>query len=109
MIGYMKQVYSARDPMDARFVQGLLNREGIEAAVEGEELPEPTGVALPTVWVRDQDVAQAEPIIEEYRQREATRAQTPEPARATWTCPACGEIVEDQFTNCWKCGTARPG
>ncbi|HEX4124807.1 MAG TPA: DUF2007 domain-containing protein [Tepidisphaeraceae bacterium] len=105
----MKQVYWARDPMDARFVQGLLGREGIEAAVEGEVLPEPTGVALPTVWVRNEDMARAEPIVQEYRRREMSRRETPESARSTWTCPACGESVEEQFTNCWNCGTAKPG
>ncbi|MHC4331384.1 MAG: DUF7577 domain-containing protein, partial [Planctomycetota bacterium] len=24
-----------------------------------------------------------------------------------WTCPNCGEEVEAQFTNCWKCGANR--
>lgn len=95
--------------MDARFVQGLLGREGIEADVEGEDLPEPTGTALPTVWVRDEDVARAEPIVQEYRRREVARHQAPETARETWTCPRCGEIVEEQFTNCWNCGSAKPG
>jgi hypothetical protein len=108
----MQQVYAARDVMDAHFVQGLLAEAGIEAVVEGDLLPEPTGVALPTVWVRDRDVSAAEPIIEEYVQREATRQDEPEAeatVRTVWTCPTCGEQIEEQFTNCWKCGAARPG
>jgi hypothetical protein len=105
----MKQVYSARDPMDAHFVQGLLEREGIEATAEGDALPEPTGIGQFTVWVGDEDVAQAEPIIAEYSQREAVRTEVPEGARPTWTCPTCGESVEEQFTNCWNCGAAKPG
>jgi len=20
-----------------------------------------------------------------------------------WTCPKCGEVLEDQFDSCWKC------
>ncbi len=23
-----------------------------------------------------------------------------------WTCPKCGEQIEDQFTSCWKCALA---
>lgn len=25
-----------------------------------------------------------------------------------WTCPKCGEQIEDQFDSCWKCATV-PG
>lgn len=27
----------------------------------------------------------------------------------TWTCPHCGEAIEDTFDTCWKCGTSRDG
>ena len=26
-----------------------------------------------------------------------------------WLCPHCGEEIEEQFDQCWKCGTARSG
>jgi hypothetical protein len=26
---------------------------------------------------------------------------------AFWPCPHCGERIEDQFTSCWSCSTAR--
>jgi predicted nucleic-acid-binding Zn-ribbon protein len=26
-----------------------------------------------------------------------------------WRCPQCGEKVEEQFTECWNCGTAQDG
>ena len=25
-----------------------------------------------------------------------------------WTCPKCGENLEDQFSNCWKCAGLKP-
>jgi hypothetical protein len=25
-----------------------------------------------------------------------------------WTCPKCGEKIEDQFDSCWHCETPRP-
>jgi len=101
--------------MDAHFVKGLLQQEGIEAIVQGEALEETWGdlplspKALPSVWVPDDDVPKAAPIIEEYKRRDEADAETGEPpARATWTCPNCGEKVEEQFTRCWHCGHNRP-
>lgn len=26
-----------------------------------------------------------------------------------WTCPNCGEVHEEQFDSCWKCGTEQGG
>jgi hypothetical protein len=48
------------------------------------------------VWVaEDADVARAEQLL-----REGVKAQG-EP----WTCPRCGERLEPQFTQCWRCGS----
>ena len=34
----MQHVYTARDEMDANFVQGLLKQQGIQAVVQGQSL-----------------------------------------------------------------------
>ena len=26
----------------------------------------------------------------------------------TWTCPKCGEVIEDNFDTCWRCGAEAP-
>ena len=111
----MQQVYTARDAMEAHFVKGLLEAEEIAAVVQGEALEETwgdlplSGKALPSVWVPDEQVAKALPIIDEHRRRDIADAVTGEPpARPTWVCPQCGERVEEQFTQCWHCGHARP-
>ena len=112
----MQHVYTARDEMDANFVQGLLRREGIQAVVQGQSLGTTWGTlplsaeSLPTVWVPEADVERAGPIVEEYRRTDQANAvdAAVEAPRATWTCPNCGEKVEDQFTQCWKCGHTRP-
>ena len=65
--------------------------------------------SLPSVWVPEADVDRARPVVEEYRRTdEANAADDAERPRATWTCPNCGEKVEEQFTQCWKCGHNRP-
>jgi len=112
----MQHVYTARDEMDASFVQGLLRQEGINAVVQGQQLGEVWGnlplsnKSLPTVWVEDADAARAAPVIEAYRKtdRENADEEVAERPRTTWTCPNCGERVEEQFTQCWKCGHNRP-
>lgn len=112
----MQHVYTARDEMDASFVQGLLKQQGIEAVVQGQALGSAWGTlplsaeSLPTVWVPDGDLARAIPVVEEYRRTDEANASDDERrgARATWTCAQCGERVEEQFTQCWKCGHNRP-
>jgi hypothetical protein len=111
----MQHVYTARDEMDASFVQGLLRQEGIEAVVQGQALATAWGTlplsseSLPSVWVPEADAERAGPIVEQYRRTdEANAVDDAERPRATWTCPQCGEKVEEQFSNCWKCGHDRP-
>lgn len=118
----MRHLYTARDAMDATFLRGLLEQEGIRAVVQGEALQETWGnlnltqESLPSVWVDDADAERATPIVDEYRRRDAANADEPgtdpdEPAaavRPTWACPNCGRPNEVQFTACWHCGHAQP-
>ena len=117
----MQHVYTARDAMDAHFVKGLLEQEGIEAVVQGEALQETwsnlplSAESLPTVHVvNDADVERAAPVIEEYRRRDQADARVGVDAtevaadRPKWKCAQCGEMVEEQFTDCWHCGHPRP-
>src|SRR4051812_3062397 len=112
----MKHVYTARDAMDAHFVRGLLEQEGIKAVVQGEALQETWGgvpvsaESLPSVWVEDADVALAAPVIQRYQETDRanatdTQVHTPRPK---WKCAHCNEMVESQFDRCWHCGHPRP-
>lgn len=116
----MQHLYTARDAMDANFLRGLLEQEGIRAVVQGEALQETwgnlnlTSESLPTVWVDDVDVARALPLVEDYKRRDAADANLPEDAeiaeKPTWICSNCGRKCEEQFDRCWHCGHARkPG
>ena len=76
----MQRVYTARDEMDAHFLKGLLEQQGIEAVVLGEPLESAFGTlplgreAGPGIWVREEDVERATPIVEEYRQIDRANA-----------------------------------
>ncbi len=105
----MKQVYAARDEAEAYFAKGLLEQAGIESIVQSGDLGPILGAVpfteetLPSVWVREPDFERAMGVLENLK------TNTPPPRRGEpWTCPRCGEVIEPQFTHCWKCGTPRP-
>ena len=111
----MQNIYSARDAMDAHFLKGLLAEQDIDSMIQGEELEEVWGAVpmgetnKPSVWVNEADAARAKPIVDEYERRKIERANKGEAAAGpTWKCPRCGEQIEEQFTSCWNCNTARP-
>ena len=107
----MKQVFVARNPTEAHLVKGVLETRGIRAEVRGEALWGTRGEipltpdTLPTVWVLD-DLQGPEGmrIVEEY----SSTASVPGPEVQGWRCAACGEQLEPQFSECWKCGAGRP-
>jgi len=96
--------------MEAHLVKGLLEANGITAEVHGENLFNVRGEVaatwdtLPTVWVLDDvDTTRALGLLVEYQRRDP-----PATIRAAdWICRACGERIEDQFTECWNCGAER--
>jgi len=104
----MRQVYAARDPIQAHFVRNLLDNEGIKAEVQGENLLGVRGEPLcfyPSVWVfQDSDFERARALVAEYERRGERGQAKGEP----WQCGKCGTKREPQFTQCWKCGASRP-
>lgn len=110
----MTEVYVATDPVDAELVKGLLAAAGIEAFVQGAgafalrgELPM-TAETLPRVCILDDaTLDRARALVEDHRRARFSPDRSGK--EAAWTCPGCGERHESQFTDCWRCGTARPG
>jgi rubrerythrin len=103
------KIYEARNLGEAELVKSLLQSESIVANVQEGALENVFGEmasnaeTLPTVWVDDADFAKAQKIIDDFK-NEGTPADQ---ARTTWTCPRCGEVLEGQFSRCWKCNTPR--
>jgi hypothetical protein len=67
----MRHVFTGRDEMDAHFVKNLLQQEGIEAVVTGDNLVNAIGTlplsakSLPGVYVNDADEERATLIVRE--------------------------------------------
>lgn len=95
-------VHRGTDPIEASLLKGLLESEGIPAAVTGADLvggysgvPKVCDVRL-LVPARYQ--AGAAEVLERY-QRER-------PAGNDWHCDGCGEANAASFESCWNCGSA---
>lgn len=103
----MQCVHMAKTVAEAHIVKGILESEGITCEIRGEHLSSAIGGGLPpheawpSVWVRDDDAVRADELVVGV-----FRAKADE--EGDWECPACGEQLEGQFTECWQCGTSRP-
>jgi len=100
----MTRVFTARNPLEAHVVVGMLEASGIPAEVRGDalwsargELPV-TADTLPTVWVLDDDrLSEARGVVQDYVTRPPAAPGRP------WRCRVCNEEIEPQFSHCWKC------
>lgn len=107
----MLKVFVAEHQAQAHLVEDLLRSNGIEAHVVGESLlntiPGSSVIpgTAPEVWILKPE--QAGPALELIR-RFSQGEPLPEAAGPSWQCPTCREILESQFSDCWKCGTSKP-
>ncbi|MEI8166187.1 MAG: DUF2007 domain-containing protein [Chloroflexales bacterium] len=97
----MQCVYTTPLSAEAYLLKGWLESEGIVATIQGEDHPTPD--VLPSVWVATQDYERAEALVRDF-----LHAHQAAPVGTPWQCPACGETLDPQFTDCWQCGASRP-
>ncbi len=88
------------------YLGSILEEHGIACMIKNTYLLGAAGEIPPTecwpeLWVADEDSLQARRLL---RVELSGEARNGEP----WTCPDCGEPIEGQFTQCWRCGTERP-
>ena len=100
----MVRNYSTPNAPIAHLVRHALEAEGIEGDVRGETRAAFVGEIPPLetwveVWVAEEDVALAAPIVQSFISDDAT----PE----GWTCD-CGETLDGSFGTCWSCGASAP-
>ena len=99
----MKRIYSSFNLAAVHHARNVLDAAGIRAVVKNELLSSAMGELPPAechteLWVRRDQVARAEAVL-----KEAFAAKS----GPRWTCAACGEEAEAQFTQCWRCGAYR--
>ncbi len=102
----MKKVYSAKDPLMVAHLRNVLATFGIDCFTRNLELSTAAGrlppiECWPELWIADDEkLARAKSILKK------TLAPL-ESVKKPWRCAGCGEEIEGQFTECWKCGQSR--
>ncbi len=99
------KVFTASNPTEAHIICGLLQSNGIQAEVKGDQLFGLQGEVpfddstAPSVWlVNANELKQkkANSVINDY-------LNTVSEEKA-WVCSRCNEENEAQFGVCWNCG-----
>jgi len=105
----MTKIYEGVDLAEVHIVKGILASYGIKARVEDDQLLTLVGGVgysegvVPTVWVIDDSrYDEAFAIVKEYEKKRITTNTGDQ-----WTCSICKEVIEPQFTECWKCNNSR--
>jgi hypothetical protein len=102
----MKPLLTSLNLLEIHHLKNLLEADGIRCWVKNELLSRLAGeipfvdCAIELHLVREQDRPRAEQVLDAWRHAP--------PPRAPWTCAACGEALEGQFSACWRCGAAQP-
>lgn len=100
----MKLLLRCDHPLQAAHFANVLRAAGIRCEVRNTTLSGAMGdipwlECAPQVWI--DDALQADRALALLREVQAA-AHGPH-----WHCNACGEELEPQFGQCWRCGTAR--
>jgi hypothetical protein len=102
ILSRMKKVASFSTITEAHFAAGILDAEGIQCEVRDEATAMTGGLGAgfefsPTVWVAEEDLPAARPILEKVQRAPGS----------AWSCPSCRSENEAQFDACWSCGSPR--
>lgn len=101
----MYQILTTPNPLRAGLVRSALEAAGIPVEVRNEFLAGALGELPPQecwleLWVADTDAPAADRVLD-------AMARAGED-KSTWRCPACDELLEPQFGQCWQCGALAP-
>jgi len=102
----MKKVYSSPNFTLASLFRHILEENGIMCIMKNEHISNlvgevPANECWPEVWVfEDSEYERAMDILKD-------NSASINPSLKRWKCPKCGEDIEKQFTECWKCGESR--
>jgi len=99
-------VYSAANISLVSMFKDILEQRGIKCWIRNEALSAGIGElppieTWPQLCVEKDDYSEAKHIVEE------SLAATD--ISIMWKCDSCGEVIEEQFTECWNCGKSRFG
>jgi Putative prokaryotic signal transducing protein len=100
----MQRITRAPNIAIAALWQSALQHAGVQAHVQryflsGAAGELPPDQCLPEIWISDDAQADtARAVLHDLQHTPQRR----------WTCPACSELVEGGFEQCWNCGAMMP-
>ena len=99
----MKKIYSNPSLAMVSHLKNLVENHGIDCLLKNQDLQStvghlPTTEIWPELWVLDdEDAESAVRLLQDALASEESN-------KWPWKCRWCGEQIEGQFTECWKCG-----
>lgn len=99
----MRKLYSAESIILVAHLRNVLEAAGISATIRNDRLAGALGEipfteCWPELWIQHSgDALRAQAIIAEELRRPATNG--------SWTCGRCGEVLGNQFSDCWRCAS----
>jgi Putative prokaryotic signal transducing protein len=98
----MRRVFRAASLIQVAHARNVLLTAGIHSELRNQYLAGALGdlpmlETWPQLYVEDAD--------EQAALRALARAASALPG-TPWTCEVCGEVLEPQFTSCWRCGSS---
>jgi hypothetical protein len=103
----MRRLFSSLNLIEINHVKNLLEAGGVHCVLKNQLMTTlagevPFDQCSAQLWVLDDSqMWLAEEILGDWR-RARFKGGPP------WTCSACGERHEGQFSQCWKCGAEMP-
>ena len=95
----MTRIHTSPNAVDIHNLKNVLGAHGIECEIRGEFLKAAVGeLPVNECWVELWIIDDAE---EENARHILARSHSG--SLPSWNCPKCGETVEGQFDQCWKC------
>jgi len=102
----MKKLYVSQSLIDVESRKELLDQADIpcmiknhRSAMLGGEVP--FVEVFPELWVlQDADLERGQTLLQDWEDAQPLET-TP------WTCTRCGEVLQKEFTSCWKCNQER--
>jgi hypothetical protein len=98
----MRKIYSAESIVEISHLRNILESTGIRCLVRNDRLSGAVGEipfveCWPELWLLDErDALRAKGVLDAEFARQARPGKN-------WTCETCGETIEGQFAECWRC------
>jgi hypothetical protein len=93
----MKKLFSSNESAEVELLKNIVEKEDIPCTIQTASGAIPFTEYYPELWVmNDEDYPRAKLLLDDW-------LKPPAPPGEPWKCPICGEMIEAQFSTCWKC------